>query len=127
MNKIYNDLFNLNPRYSTSISFILGLVLINNLDTVEQNMLGNWIILLGQAILTNASAQNVLEARIKGGRININSKEIKSLYNPVIYDLNTIHEIIDKMYPDHEIDLNIITDSINELKKQIDELKKISY
>ena len=127
MNKIYNDLFNLNPRYSTSISFILGLVLINNLDTVEQNMLGNWIILLGQAILTNASAQNVLEARIKGGRININSKEIKSLYNPVIYDLNTIHEIIDKMYPDHEIDLNIITDSINELKKQIDKLKKISY
>lgn len=124
MNKIYNDLFNLNPKYSTSISFILGLVLINDLNAVEQNMLGNWIILLGQTILTNAASQNVIEARIKGGRININSKKVKCSYNPIMYDIETIKQIIDKVYPDHKIDLKIITDSINELKKEIDKLKE---
>jgi hypothetical protein len=59
MNKAFNDLFNTNPRFSTSISFILGLLLIDNLTAPEQNMLGNWIILLGQTILTNAASQNI--------------------------------------------------------------------
>ncbi len=127
MNKIVEDIFNINPKYSTSISFILGLVLVNDLTAVEQNMLGNWIILLGQTILTNASSQNLIEAKIKGGRININSKKVKSIYNPIIYDMNKIHEIIDKVYPEHEIDLNMITSSLDELKKEIDKLKKTNH
>ena len=67
MNKGFHQLFNTNPRYSTTISFILGLLLIDNLTAPEQNMLGNWIILLGQTILTNAAAQNIIESRIIGG------------------------------------------------------------
>ena len=75
MNKSFHEIFNTNPRLSTSISFILGLLLVDNLTAPEQNMLGNWIILLGQTILTNAASQNIIEGRIKGGLININSKE----------------------------------------------------
>ena len=41
MNKSFHDLFNTNPRYSTSISFILGLLLVDSLTAPEQNMLGN--------------------------------------------------------------------------------------
>ena len=127
MNKIIHDLFNINPKYSTSISFILGLVLISDLTTPEQNMLGNWIILLGQTILTNSSNQNLIESRIINKRININSKELKSLYNPIVYDIDTIRDIINKVYPNNETDLNIITDSLKTLQKEIDKLKKTNH
>lgn len=41
--------------------------------------------------------------------------------------MNKIHEIIDKVYPEHEIDLNMITSSLDELKKEIDRLKKTNH
>lgn len=124
MKECFEDLFNINPRYSTSISFILGLVLVDSLNTAEQNMIGNWIILLGQTILTNASAQNVIESRIQGTRYNINSKEVKSIYNPVYYDIDKIRKIIKQVYPDSMNDINILYKSINELKNKIEQLKK---
>lgn len=124
MKECFEDLFNINPRYSTSISFILGLVLVDSLNTAEQNMIGNWIILLGQTILTNASAQNVIESRIQGTRYNINSKEVKSIYNPVYYDIDKIRKIIKQVYPNSINDINILYKSINELKSKIEQLKK---
>ena len=124
MNKIYNDLFNINPRISTSISFILGLLLIDNLTTPEQNMLGNWIILLGQTIITNASSQNVIEARIKGGIITINSKEVKSIYNPPLYNIDKIKDIINKVYPNHKIEIDSLINAINDLQEKVNKLKE---
>ena len=124
MNKTFNDLFNTNPRYSTSISFILGLVLVDSLNTSEQNMLGNWIILLGQTILTNASAQNVIESRIQGTKVNINYKKVKAIYNPIIYDINKIKEIVNMVYPNNSSDLNTLSKALDDLNKKIDLLKK---
>lgn len=124
MKECFDDLFNINPRYSTSVSFILGLILVDSLNTAEQNMIGNWIILLGQTILTNASAQNVIESKIQGTRYNINSKEVKSIYNPIYYDINKIRDIIKKVYPNSSNDLNILYKSIEEIKRKIDQIKK---
>ncbi len=124
MNKSFNDIFNVNPRLSTSISFILGLLLIDNLTTPEQNMLGNWIILIGQTIITNAASQNVIEARIKGGAISINSKEVKSIYNPPVYDINKIKKIVDKVYPNHKIEIDTLINAINELSDKVNKLKE---
>lgn len=123
MKDSFDDLFNINPTYSTSIAFILGLLLVSDLNTPEQNMLGNWIILLGQTILTNASAQNIIESRIQGNRYNINSKEVKSVYNPVYYDIRKVKEIINKFYPNSN-ELNSIKKYLEELSKKIDEIKK---
>lgn len=124
MNNSFSNLFNVNPTYSTTISFILGLILVDNLNTAEQNMLGNWIILLGQTILTNASSQNVIESRLQGVRYNINSKEVKSIYNPICYDIKKIREIIKQVYPNSDNDIKILSKSIDELKNKIDNLKK---
>ena len=82
-----------------------------------------WIILLGQTILTNASAQNIIESRIQGNRYNINSKEVKSVYNPVYYDIRKVKEIINKFYPNSN-ELNSIKKYLDELSKKIDEIKK---
>ena len=124
MNKSFHEIFNTNPRLSTSISFILGLLLVDNLTAPEQNMLGNWIILLGQTILTNAASQNIIEGRIKSGIININSKEVRCLYNPPVYDIETIKRIIKQVYPNHSVGLDALTNMVEELKSKIDEIKK---
>ena len=124
MNKSFHDLFNTNPRYSTSISFILGLLLVDNLTAPEQNMIGNWIILIGQTILTNAASQNIIESRINGNIININSKEAKCIYNPPVYDINKIREIIRKLYPDSSSDIDKLNDMLTDLQKKVEELKK---
>ena len=104
--------------------FILGLVLVDNLTAPEQNMLGNWIILIGQTILTNAASQNIIESRISGGIININSKEVKCIYNPIIYDMNKIRKIIKDVYPSSNRDIDVLKRAIDELNKKLDELKK---
>lgn len=124
MNKSFHDLFNTNPRYSTSISFILGLLLIDSLTAPEQNMLGNWIILMGQTILTNAASQNIIESRISGNIFNINSKEVKCIYNPPVYDIKKIKEIIKQIYPNSNNDVDKLNDMIKDLQKKIEELKK---
>ena len=124
MRESYDDIFNTNPRYSTTIGFILGLVLVDSLTAPEQNMLGNWIILIGQTILTNAASQNIIESRITGGIININSKEVKCLYNPVIYDIEKIRKIIKEVYPSSNSEVDILKKAINELNKKLDQLKK---
>ncbi len=124
MKKSFDDIFNTNPRYSTTVGFILGLVLVDNLTAPEQNMLGNWIILIGQTILTNAASQNIIESRISGGIININSKEVKCIYNPIIYDMNKIRKIIKDVYPSSNRDIDVLKKAIDELNKKLDELKK---
>lgn len=124
MKKSFDDIFNTNPRYSTTVGFILGLVLVDNLTAPEQNMLGNWIILIGQTILTNAASQNIIESRISGGIININSKEVKCMYNPIIYDMNKIRKIIKDVYPSSNRDIDVLKKAIDELNKKLDELKK---
>ena len=124
MRESYDDIFNTNPRYSTTIGFILGLVLVDSLTAPEQNMLGNWIILIGQTILTNAASQNIIESRITGGIININSKEVKCLYNPVIYDIEKIRKIIKEVYPSSNSEVDVSKKAIDELNKKLDQLKK---
>ena len=124
MKKSFDDIFNTNPRYSTTVGFILGLVLVDNLTAPEQNMLGNWIILIGQTILTNAASQNIIESRISGGIININSKAVKCIYNPIIYDINKIRKIIKNVYPSSNRDIDVLKRAIDELNKKLDELKK---
>ena len=121
MNK--QDLFNINPKYSTTAAFILGLILTDNLSAPEQNMLGNWILLIGQTVLTNAGSQNLIETRIQSNNININSKEIKSLYNPIIYDINKIKEIINKLYPNNKKDLENLSKYLETIKNKIDKIK----
>lgn len=124
MKHSFDDIFNTNPRYSTTVGFILGLVLVDNLTAPEQNMLGNWIILIGQTILTNAASQNIIESRISGGIININSKEVKCIYNPIVYDMNKIRKIIKDVYPSSNRDIDVLKRAIDELNKKLDELKK---
>lgn len=124
MKNSYDDLFNINPKYSTTAGFILGLILIDNLNAAEQNALGEWLILIGQTIVTNSGFQLVIEGKINKNTLNINSKEIKSVYNPIKYDISKTKDIVKKLYPSFKNDIDGLSKMINDLQKQIDNIKK---
>jgi len=122
MSKYFNDIFNTNPRYSTILAFIIGLLLIDDLNAIEQNMLGEWLMLISQTIVTNANSQSLIESRINQNQININSKEAKSIYFPFIYNIDKIRDIIKTLYPDIYIDTKSLTNLLDELKDKLNKL-----
>lgn len=50
------------PIY-TSSAFIIGLLLCDDLTPAEQNSLGNWFMMIGQALCTNSAQQQLLNNR----------------------------------------------------------------
>lgn len=124
MNESYDDIFNTNPKLVTILGTLIGLIIIDDLTTLEQNVIGNFLISIGQTILTNAASQGLIESRINGGIININSKEAKCLYNPPIYNIDKIRKIIKELYPTNNINTNEIEKTLNKITETLNELKK---
>ena len=94
------DLFKLNPKVSSAICLLIGYLLMDDLTSNEQNVLGNWLMLISQLLITTSASQALIERRVQGPVMNINSKEVKSLYNPIKYDIETLREILNEIYPD---------------------------
>lgn len=124
MRECFDDLFNTNPRYVSTLSFILGLLLIDNLTAAEQNVVGNFLEAVGQIILANTASQGLIENRIHGNVININSKEVKCIYNPAVYNIDKIKEIIKEVYPNNTIDLHILRKAFENIINNIDKITK---
>ncbi len=124
MRKSINNLFNINPKFSTTAAFVIGLILIDDLTAIEQNAVGEWLILLGQTLITNSGLQMVIENKISNNTININSKELKSIYNPTIYDINKTKDLLNKLYPTYKNELASLLKIIKKLEKEINNIKK---
>lgn len=54
---------NINANVFTFSAIAVGYFLIDQLTPAEQNSLGNWFMLVGQVLATNASQQQVLNNR----------------------------------------------------------------
>ena len=46
---------NIEDKTLTTLAFVIGLALIDNLSSTEQNAVGNWIMLIAQTLCTNGS------------------------------------------------------------------------
>ena len=119
------DLKNANPKLTTITGCLIGILLIDNLSTTEQNSLGNFFELIGQVLLANASQQALIENQITGNGLNINSKEIKNMYNPLFYDINKLREILKLTTDSNEYDF--IIKSINIMKEELENIKKRNF
>ncbi len=53
---------NINPTVFSWSAIVVGTILCEELNVLEQNAIGNWIILLGDYLLTNAAQIAVLQA-----------------------------------------------------------------
>lgn len=73
---------NLDPKIYTISATLIGFALIDNFTANEQNAIGNWFITIGQILENNSAWQQMIESRISGGNININSKKFKETGNP---------------------------------------------
>ena len=60
---------NIPPKLFSLSAVTVGYLLIDDLDSSEQNALGSWFMLLGQTLCTNASSHFVKERVSKAGTI----------------------------------------------------------
>lgn len=117
------SLFTLNPKVSTALFTIIGFILIEDLSTLEQNVVGNWLMLTAQVMITNASSQQLIENYAAGTGININSCEIKNTYNPLFYDIENLRNIIRNMRPTEMQNIfNDLHNRLNKIEKIINEM-----
>lgn len=68
---------NIDPHTFSLIAVAVGYACVGDYNANEQNSIGNWLILVGQYILTHAAQQQLIESRIENNNININSKKHK--------------------------------------------------
>ena len=96
-----NILFTLNPKVSTALAVLIGYALLDDLNAQEQNVLGNWLMLIAQLIITNATSQQLIENYVLSANnyININSAELKNNYSPLFYDIDKLREVINNLHP----------------------------
>ncbi len=81
------------PIYSSS-AFIIGILLCDDLTPAEQNSLGNWFMLVGQALCTNSAQQQLLNNRNKtANEYNshvINDNDLMNSANNIKKEINNI-------------------------------------
>ena len=122
----------LDPKLYTISAFAIGLALIDNFTANEQNAIGNWFITIGQTLENSAAWQQVVEERIQGNTININSREAKCggspyMNNPALYPKqnsnsnfsnNSSNESLDDYFAMIEKTLKVMSEEIEKLKEE---------
>ena len=79
---------NINPNEFTLTAFIIGYILCQNLNTNEQNSLGNWFELLGQVLETTAAQNQLLQNNSNKTTNNVNIDTIKTAVDIMNKNLN---------------------------------------
>lgn len=69
---------NTDPHLFSILAVAVGFACVGDYNANEQNSIGNWLILVGQYILTHAAQQTLIEARLENNNLNINSNKYKS-------------------------------------------------
>jgi len=103
---------NNNSRVYTASALIVGYLLSDNNNYIEQNILGNWLMLVAQTLVTNAYyTQLTLSNNSKYNNSNIN-------------DTNNYNNSNDY---DNEDTLKMLINLVNTLNIEIDNIKKDLY
>lgn len=88
---------NVSPRTFTSSAIIVAYLLMGDISITEQDAVGEWLMLVGQVLSTDATQRSVLEER----------KALEQEKN-------------------EEDQIDIIKNALDKMQKQIDKLKKDS-
>ena len=115
MNNMNNFPPNINPQVFSFIAVLIGSACVGDYSAAEQNSIGNWLILVGQFILTNAAQQQLIEGRLENSNININSKEHKM--GGSFYTNNS------KSNQNQRPEVEFLLDAINKIAEELDKLK----
>ena len=69
---------NTDPHLFAMLAVTVGFASVGDYNANEQNSIGDWLILVGQYILTHAAQQQLIEARLENNNLNTNSKKHKN-------------------------------------------------
>ncbi len=106
---------NIHPTTYNLLAIAVGIVLVGDLSADEQNSLGNWFLLLGQYLATNAAQQQLIEGRIENKNININSKKNKSGNGP--------WDHTNKSNQTQRDEVEFLMDAVNKIYNELNNLK----
>lgn len=107
---------NIHPTTYNLIAVAIGIVLVGDLNANEQNSLGNWFMLLGQYLASNAAQQQLIEARIENNNININSKKSKNGGGPFTTDSNVSNQT-------QRGEVDFLLDAIDKIYEELNNIK----
>src|SRR5574344_1899165 len=102
---------NINPELFSVLGATVGFIAENDFTANELNAIGNWIILVGQFMLTTAAQQQLINGRYQ----NNNGSRIKSDANN---HAKSNQEKADKQ------ELDLLKKYVNDLNKKLDVLLK---
>lgn len=109
-----------NPRVLTLSSVLVGYALIGNYSAIEQNAIGNWLMLVGQLLETNAAFQQAIEESHKGNTFNINSKQYKNGGSPFMNNPPLDSSCIPKDSPE----IQKIKQALRDILSRLEELER---
>ena len=107
----------IDPHTFSIIAVAVGYACVGDYNANEQNSIGNWLILVGQYILTHAEQQQLIESRIENNNINSNSKKSKKGGSP--YTDNENHS--SNQNQRNEVDF--LLNALNKMQQELDKLK----
>lgn len=101
---------NINPELFSILGAVTGLIVEGDYTANELNSIGNWIILVGQFMLTTAAQQQLINGRYQHN----NGNRIKSGANN--------HNLNNKEYSTKD-DLNNLINYLQKLEAKLEEIK----
>lgn len=125
-----------NPRIYTLSTMIIAYLLIDDFTANEQNAIGNWLMTIGQILEANASFQQLMEERVRGNTININSQQFKKggspfMNNSPLYSNNQTNNTSSNSKNcnnqenfRYEDEMETLKRAIVKIKEKLDELSK---
>lgn len=85
-----NFLSNINSSEFTISAFVIGYLLCDDLTPAKQNSIGNWFMLIGQVLATNASQQQVINNANK-----TSNSSNRHIINDDVTDIEELKRAID--------------------------------
>ena len=113
MNHSFLD--DINPTVFTVAGAIAGALCVGDYDDFELNAIGNWIIFVGQYLLTYAAQMQLIEQRIDGNNINVNSKQYKSGGSP--YTNNG------KSNQNQRMEVDYLLEAVKKMEEELEKLR----
>ena len=71
--------FGLPAPLMSALGTVLGFALLGQLDYNQQNVLGNWLELIGQVLETNSAQGQLLQEQQQGQRLDALEREVQQL------------------------------------------------
>ena len=109
---------NTDPHLFAMLAVTVGFASVGDYNANEQNSIGNWLILVGQYILTHAAQQQLIEARLENNNLNTNSKKHKNGTGGPFTDNEQ-----GKSNQTQRDEVDFLLDAVEKIKRELNNLK----